>query len=466
MTLTEIPIALSFAVLLLSLTTVLISGFLFQTAAGSLHPLRLNMISYLFYLPLCVQSLLGSILVVLRLDGHYLISRLRTPEPRLIGWVCVLYALIALPAAMILTARALGITDIRSYIAEFTSRGTTPYHPRSASLERGVLWVLSAFSLAAIGYVIFKTERIPIFEALKGASAEDLARLRIIATREFPGIVYIKTLGGKLMAPLLAYTAYAYWHMTRRRSDLLWFLTMASGAVFILSYNMEKAPVNFFFIGFLFEWVLLTGRTTILKTATIGVLVVSVLLMQYQKTTAQAPTQLVSSYKTGIPGRLTLSEAAGLFLTFEYFPERHPFLGLSSFSRPLAKIAGQPYSARSARILMEHYRPDTIAKGTGGVMSSLFMAEAWANFGLTGLLLAPWIVGAVLQVIFLGLLSLRKTPFVVGLATSISLGFKLTGGFNDFLYNPALLILGVIAFIVWFFPSLARLVFDQPTLQR
>ena len=48
---------------------------------------------------------------------------------------------------------------------------------------------------------------------------------------------------------------------------------------------------------------------------------------------------------------------------------------------------------RSARVIMEYLNPEGVVSETTGVMNSLYMAEAYANFGNLGLLLSPIIVG-------------------------------------------------------------------------
>ncbi len=90
-----------------------------------------------------------------------------------------------------------------------------------------------------------------------------------------------------------------------------------------------------------------------------------------------------------------------------------------------------------------------IENGTAGVVNSLFVAEAWANWGFYGVLISPIIVGMVIQIIFLFFLTHKKTPFMVGLFTYISIKLPVTGGFNDFIYNAVMFSIIIILFVTY-----------------
>lgn len=153
-------------------------------------------------------------------------------------------------------------------------------------------------------------------------------------------------------------------------------------------------------------------------------------------------------YNQGIVGRLILGQITGLYKMLEYFPQTVDFIGFSSISNLLADVLNFDYSERAARITMVLFNPSGVARGTAGVINSLFVAEAWANWGLLGVLFSPIWVGFVVETIYIIFLKCKKTPLLVGAFTFLSLKWPITGGVNEFIYYPMLLVL--FAYLLFF----------------
>jgi hypothetical protein len=99
---------------------------------------------------------------------------------------------------------------------------------------------------------------------------------------------------------------------------------------------------------------------------------------------------------------------------------------------------------------MEYVNPNGIAANTAGVVNSLFVAEAWANFGIFGVIFSPLIVGLYIGLIFQFFLKLSKNSVHIGVLCylSINLPGMITGGFNEFIYPiPIFIILFIVASI-------------------
>jgi hypothetical protein len=199
-----------------------------------------------------------------------------------------------------------------------------------------------------------------------------------------------------------------------------------------------------YLLGFLFLFVLAKGaiKKRVLVTSALGV--IGLLVVMYIFVGGVSDPSVLFSYNSGIVGRILLSQSAGTYLSFDLFPDSVTHLGFSSVSNLLSSLAGWEHGERSARILMETYRPDRVAEGTVGVINSLFIAEAWANFNLRGVLLAPFYVGLVIQLLFLFFLRMPKTPLILGPFAYFSYKSSVTGGFNDYFYNGGNLMLLII----------------------
>lgn len=140
-----------------------------------------------------------------------------------------------------------------------------------------------------------------------------------------------------------------------------------------------------------------------------------------------------------------MSQCGGTFMTLDLFPSVIDHLGFSSVSSLWASLFNLEYSETSARLIMGELFPGAVMEGTAGVMNSLFIAEAWANFGWYGLIISPIYVGFIIQSLFLFFLKSPKTPFFLAFFVYYSARSSLTGGFNAYIYNPqVLLFLGLI----------------------
>ena len=90
------------------------------------------------------------------------------------------------------------------------------------------------------------------------------------------------------------------------------------------------------------------------------------------------------SYNSGITGRILISQVSSLYQHFEIFPSDHPFIGFSSLSKVLPL---SHFSDRSGRIVLETTTPGFA--DLGGVYNTLFIGEAYANFGWWGVFNTP-----------------------------------------------------------------------------
>ena len=423
--------------IVISLVVVAISTLLFRKVAGSLAPTKINMISWIFYFELIAQSFIASVLVINDWDNHYIISGVQS-EARFFGWLAVQYTMIAMPMGMLLAVYLSGRTNNRVLFQRYISAPIHNALSRRDSFIRLPLYVLSAASLLAVMYTFYSLGEIPLLTAIAGGDALSLAVARVDASLGFAGNVYIRNLLGITLAPILAYVAFGYFTQTGSVRDRIWFYAMLAASFFMLTYDLSKAPIVIFALGFLFLRVLTGGGVSRLVFYWFGCLALLMLVGSYWLVGKVTDPSILFSYNSGISGRILLSQAAGTYYAFEHFPATREFLGFSSLSSLVTAVIGLPHSERAARIMMMIFNPAGVEQGSVAVMNSLFIAEAWANFGLLGVLIAPIYVGVFIQAVFLFFLRSKKTPVLLGVFAYLSLRLPVTGGFNDFIYAPGL----------------------------
>src|SRR5690606_30295111 len=81
-------------------------------------------------------------------------------------------------------------------------------------------------------------------------------------------------------------------------------------------------------------------------------------------------------------------------------------------------------------------RPDAVASGRAGVMNTLFVGEAYANFGWLGVFISPLVVGLVIQSIYVLVISQPRGPVNMCIFILMFYSMPITGGFADFIWNP------------------------------
>lgn len=429
--------------LLVSALVLAFSTWLFSRVAGSLAPTRINMISWIFYFNLVMQSFVASVLVINGWDNHYVISEVGEAA-RFKGWLAVQYTMIAMPLGMLLVVYLNGMSTNAPLFHRYLARPIDSMLSRRDSFVRLPLYALSLVSLLSVAYTFAAIGSVPLASVIAGGDALSLAITRVDASLGFTGNVYVRNFFGYMLTPILAYVSYGYFRQTRSLIDRLWFSLMLVAAFFMLTYDLSKAPIVVFALGFLFFHVLADGGVSRRVFFLFGVLAVLLLVAGYVFIGKVTDPLALFSYNSGIGGRILLSQASGTYFAFEHFPASREFIGIASLSGLLSDVFGIQSSERSSRIIMTIFNPTGVEEGSAAVMNSLFIAEAWANFGLLGVLIAPVYVGIFLQIVFMFFLKARKTPIMLGIFAYLSVKMPVTGGFNDFIYAPGLMTIGFV----------------------
>lgn len=430
--------------LLISFFVLIISFYLFKKVSGSLKLTQLNMISWIFYFNLIIQMFISSILIVNNLDNHYIINKISNPDSKLYGYLAIQYTMIMMPLGMLAALYMFGYKHNNRLFSNYVYSDIRPLLSIKDSYIRYPLYLLTIICTLSVLYVLSKLETIPIAALIQGAGSEALGVMRQEASREFQGNVYVRNIFALGLTPILAYVAFAYYKMTKTKFDFFWFITLMVSSILILTYNVAKSPLIFFLFGFLFLNILINGSVKRSTIYTFFGIVFSLLIVIYILIANVTDPSIFFSLNSGIFGRILFSQAGGLYASFDIFPDKVDFIGFSSLSSFVNSFFDFNDSERSSRIIMEYFFSRAVSEGTAGVMNSLFIAEAWANFGLLGLLIAPFYVGFLIQLLFLFFLKMPKAPLLLGIFAFTSYRSAVVGGFNEYIYNPYYLLIFIV----------------------
>lgn len=434
-------------VLLCSFIIVKVSSRLFLKSCESLSLRKLNMISYIFWVDFVVYSYLGSIIIYIfsYLPFNSIVDSVTGGEmTKFYVWASVSYTMIAFPIGMIFSNYFFKFRTFQ--ISNYYYSPIHTHFSRYDSYIKLPLHVLSLICILVVVHVFYSIGSIPIFNAFSLSSEIQVLQLRGSIDLDFPGNVYLKNIFGLYLLPILSYVAFAYYIKTRSISDLIWYLLLLVFTCLILTYNVAKSPLAQYFLGYIIFIICMRGEISKRQLTKYVLLTMTFLIIFFVFLGKKGGfSDLFLSYNNGITGRLLISQISSLYKHFEIFPNTHSYIGFNSISN---LFSVNESSERSARIVLQIVSPGWIDNDMGGVFNTLFIGEAFANFGIFGVLIMPIYIGFIIKSFHTLLLNRPKTPLFLGVLVFFSYSSRLTGGVNEYIYNPIIFVLFIILFIV------------------
>ncbi len=404
--------------------------FLFYKAAGTLSVKKLNMTSFSYYMIL-IFAFIGASCVFCGFRNHYLIQKVSESAIDK-TYMILCYTILMLPLTIWVCNILLGVKNMKKEYVSYLKKDTL-WQGSSHAVFATVV-VLTAVALTSMIYVFRTMGYFPPLAYLT-KSADELNLMRIQDTRGFTGNSYIRDVVMCTLTPLVSYVAYIYMRKTKEPKWMIVFAILFVASVIVKTYNFEKAPVVYYII-YLYVLEVLMGNIKSLKALGIvgAVGCVAVFFFYYVVSGYSGDLFTISS---GPGGRIFMTQIATMFLHVDAFPEVHPFLEGASLPTLFADFLGITDSwVRSGGIVMNIYNQAAVSQGIAGVMNSIFAAEAWANWGVAGVAVAPVIVGGIYSACTCFVVKHRKTPamMVIYLIFFINFTTALLGGFVDYLY--------------------------------
>jgi len=439
--------------LVISFVVLIMSYCLFRKAAGTMALKHINMVSFTFYI-LVMTVFIGSLLIVFQIDNQGYLYKISNEEIRVYGWLGVLYTMIMMPIGMLITSQALNEQSIHALFGRHAQAPLRTFFRANDDCIRHALYVASFLSILALLYTIYRLQTVPLLNAL--ASLDDPRTLAIQRTeaRLEPGM-FSNLLATQLnFTPLIAYIAHLYWKMEKRYKDLIWFLFMFVVSIVSLTYNLTKGDLVLFILGFPLMAVVIKGKVALKYVATtllaISVILV-VLYVSFKGYNIERTIDVVELFFASIlVDRIITGQVLNYYYCLDIFPDVYSHIGFSSAGRLMHQLFRLEYSKDYGLIVMEYYDPINVEQGLVGHASTFFMGEAWANFGLIGVIVAPVYVGLFIQACYICFLKLKKTPIHVAAYAFISIRViraTLTG-FIGF-YYPVGHVLSLLMLLCW-----------------
>lgn len=422
--------------ILLVLLFFILSSVLFYIAAGTLHPGKLNIVSCVYYI-FMLQYFIGAALLVLGFDGHYTLTYLYFREQSIQKTIIsIMIVSVAMPILIILWQKIFRINITAEYCL-FLRKKTNPS-------KMDIWWKL--FILGMVMCILFlvayllKVGYIPILKLVHAPEGFNFASERTrIATTYFLNS-YVNNIVLFTIVPLMSYISFAYALATKEKKWYVIFIIMFAMSIICKTYKFEKTPVLFHMMIFVLIFIYLKGTIKFRYMAVMGCMAVVFLVVIY---VALGYEGTFLDIYNGPMGRTFFTEVGTLSYCFDMIPNIFDYLGGRSFSPTVLKILGINAEShlRSAKLTMAFYGSEKVYDGTAGVMNTLFIGEAYANWGYKGIVISILWVTLIIAILMWIIFKLKKSPSIVVLLAVLSVRIAMTikGGFCDFVYNFDLL---------------------------
>lgn len=416
-----------------------ISTGLFYRASGTLNPGKMNIISCIYYI-FMLQTFAGVLLVNCGFDQHYTLNYLLDREKSIEAttqMVCMTAVL--LPVIILLVQRILKF-DVKTSFSEFLNKKIEVIE-KSERIFFGLFCVAMIVAAGILVGVLAKIGYVPFFRLFVSPEGFDMAVARGQIASVYFLNRHLSNIVIAIMIPILSYLSFSYAVMTKKKIwHILSFVTFLL-SVITKTYKFEKSPLAFHLLIYVLIFMYAVGGIKVLHMlgiiAVLGVVIVTAYLL------SGFSGNIVDLYN-GPVGRTLFTEVGTLAYCFDLFPSVFGFLGGRSFSPTILKLLGMDPALhlRSAKLVMAFYGSEKVYDGSAGVMNTLFIGEAYANWSYIGIVVAVLWVALLVAVLSTMILKMKKTPASITLLAvlTVRIGMMLEGGFCDFVYSLDLIL--------------------------
>jgi oligosaccharide repeat unit polymerase len=405
----------------------IISYKIFKTITGSVSLFEFGFLPWLYFGQLLVMSYTGVMLLNAGIPYFLKFSN----SSVIAAFWAVSYCMIAIPLTIKILDK-ISKNSIAINSLHFQRIGTQVKMTENDRVMHLFWRIIFVISCCGTVYVYAQNGwKTPFFLSLTSdTSVALLNEMRYTAKYDFSGILYIRNLIALLLGPLVSLIFYAYYRQFNSITVKIWYWLSLINTVLIVTYSGEKAPLVFYILSIIIVEVCVKGRLSKWRTIKYSIIVLVLIIGTFFKLTKNTEIYI----NGGIVGRILFAQIAGVPATFELFPKVYGFLNGGMFPEWITEVIGvEPASHKL--LLKSHYDPVGVSTRSTGVMNTLFIGEAYANFGILGAVFSPIIISVIIFII-LNMLFKKKTPTSIGIYAWFSLHIGLSGGFVNFLYNP------------------------------
>lgn len=409
---------LNIIISIFSVLIIFLSTKLYKIATGaSIH--KINLLNYSFWILLIIAFIPSYLITIDNTflwgggdDVYQYIGR--NKNTHYIAFASILWSFIAIPLSVIIADRILINKNI---LTAFKLKNIETYRFGYNYNEKEAYNFIIIFSI--IFSVIFYLNAInnaPILSLISGSIRDMLVERRDFNLGSDNSI--LKTIFNEEVIKLyMIFSLLSYYKTNNKKWRNIFIILFVNLVILNLSKG-SLGPLLFLIISILFTRSIITGKFIKIFELILFFLILAVLFIFIKGADGNIFQVIIGP----ILGRFS-SQILGFYYSLNFFPNSHDFLFFSSTGTEIHKLFGFPINDNYGILMMKDYSIYGVENSGSGHFSSIYLAEAWANFGFLGLVISPFIVGfflSLLQLIFTILkFNLFNLALFVHIATSI-----------------------------------------------
>ncbi|MDA7679718.1 hypothetical protein N8622_00495 [bacterium] len=460
---------MTIAVFAISLLTLSLSIYLFRLATGeSLR--RVNMLSYAFML-LFVITYIGCVTITLQIPWLGF-EEARMPQnfrhfgqsnsgifPALGVWVMVMWTFIGIPIGAIFINMCAKGAPISVRMAQYREMRC---HAGLQLSEREMFRVvLFATILALLWNLYFSPDNPALRILIEGGGVVEgqIARRQAERGSGFFIMDLLLSLSSLTMLNLMAFA------MSINTRLFRWKLLFILGMLSLFLFNISNATIShimFYMLSLTFTRAMMGGKF-IRPIEAVAAMVLVTMFFSFFKGFGEF--SLLNVLIDHVSHRIFYGQLFGSYYALEIFPDHKDFLWFSSTGRLIHEFLDAEFNNSYGLIMMRYYYQEGVQAGNAGHYTTFFMGEAWANFSLYGVIIAPLWVGGVVQLVNRFLIKQGRNAVQVAMYVYLSISFGYHSDFIGF-YYPVGYIFSVIGFLLLMWISKKLVLMMLPTSRR
>jgi oligosaccharide repeat unit polymerase len=277
-----------------------------------------------------------------------------------------------------------------------------------------------------------KVPTIALFVALSEGASSNSDLARSLMGNDFSGKYHWYSLIMHDLFNIVTFTLFSAFLLTKRKIPFLLFLIAFIGSSFTAVMATEKGPFAQILIGLLLVYgiTLLKGKIPVKATIILLTILFSSLITFY--IFFMGSKDVFSAFGS-IFSRALAGSIQPAYHYLEFFPTHQDFLMGRSFPNPGGILPIEPYKMTIE--VMNWVDPNDY--GIVGTMPTVFWAEAYANFGILGVVFVPFVIGVVVYTVYYFVDKIENTPIKIGFFVWLMQHFKSlsTTGFSGYIID-------------------------------
>ncbi|EJF7713640.1 oligosaccharide repeat unit polymerase, partial [Providencia rettgeri] len=335
----------------------------------------------------------------------------------------IMWCIIAFPFTMVILDILLR-QKIKAKIIQYNEK-TVVYDNK---LTLGKIKFITLSNTIFLLLLIYLLPVIPLFHV--GSGSDILMEYRLKSAFDLPGYIYM--FRRLLVYFLPIFFLYLIAVHSTKKIPLYILLINFLNAAFILVYSTEKAPILFFIIAIIFIVNITSKKFTIdtKKILFLFIILTIVLLCMV----IFFYNQSINDGSISLVNRLFISQIAGSYLSMEYYGSKAPFKYFHEVFFRLDALFGNNVTMPASEELVYYYYPTLYNDNLWRNVNSFIIQGAWANFGFTGIILAPIWCATIIYFCVLYIVKSPKRPAMLAIYSYSSIFMvSLSTNFNNFI---------------------------------